>query len=59
MMIARKVLAAVTLAALVGAAPMHPAAASGDARFQALARQFLYYGFRVSPPMGSQAGVQS
>jgi uncharacterized protein (DUF885 family) len=59
MMIARKTLAAVTLVALVGAAPMHPAAAGSGAQFRALANAFISYGFRVSPTNATRAGVHT
>jgi uncharacterized protein (DUF885 family) len=59
MMIARKIVALVTLAALAGAMPMSAGAAGGGAQFRALAHEFLYYGFRQSPTNASRAGVHT
>ncbi len=59
MMLARRMLALVTLVALVGAVPMHASVARGDSQFLALAHEFLYYGFKQSPTSASRVGVHT
>jgi uncharacterized protein (DUF885 family) len=59
MMIARKIVALVTLAALAGATPMYAGAAGAGHQFRALAHEFLYYGFKEFPTNASRAGFHA
>ncbi|HET6894288.1 MAG TPA: DUF885 domain-containing protein [Candidatus Baltobacteraceae bacterium] len=57
----RRILAAVALIGLTGAMPVPSVAgtAGADARFQALAHDFFYWGFKESPVQATAVGVHA
>lgn len=59
MNIVRRLLAGAALIGLIGAAPASPGSSGADAHFQALAREFFYAGFKLSPVSATQVGLHT